>query len=194
MSLKMSRIALVIVATALAGGVAADAAQEHRQHGAHVHGVGKLNLVVDGGEVDIELETPAANIVGFEHAASSEQDHTVLERAIALLRDGDRLFRFPKAADCRLVHANVESAMFGRHHEQESPTQAHESAPEPHAGEHADIDAGYRFECRRPDEIDRLGVDLFTAFPATERLDVQFVFAGRQGAATLDASNPVLTF
>ena len=44
-------------------------AEEHRHHGAHEHGAAELNLVLDGQLGQLEVKTPAANILGFEHAA-----------------------------------------------------------------------------------------------------------------------------
>ena len=40
---------------------------EHREHGAHEHGRGLLNVVVEGNELVIEFEMPGVNVVGFEH-------------------------------------------------------------------------------------------------------------------------------
>jgi hypothetical protein len=62
---------------------------EHRQHGAHVHGLAILNLALDGQQIRIELHSPAANIVGFEHAPASAVHHAALDQAVARLQDGE---------------------------------------------------------------------------------------------------------
>ena len=41
--------------------------ERRTQPGPHEHGVASLNLVVDGNLVSLELDSPAANLVGFEH-------------------------------------------------------------------------------------------------------------------------------
>ena len=79
--------------------------QAHRQHDAHVHGSAALNLALESGEVHIELDSPAANIVGFEHAPSSEGDHAALDKAVATLKNGDQLFHFNSEAGCRMEKA-----------------------------------------------------------------------------------------
>ena len=38
-----------------------------RSLGAHQHGHGRVNLVLDGQDLWLELEAPGADIVGFEH-------------------------------------------------------------------------------------------------------------------------------
>lgn len=192
----------IIVVTMLAGsGAFADDAPAHRQHGAHVHGTGRLNLAIEGGQVRIELDSPAANIVGFEHAAVSERDRHAVDEALTGLRDGDRLFRFPDAADCHMARVDIASPLIQGDHDSATTTSGHDEEKASHGhepgdgdGSHADIDAGYHFECGNPDAIDRLDVGLFAIFPATKRLDVQFVSARRQGATVLDRANPVLTF
>ena len=63
-----------------------------------------------------------------------------------------------------------------------------------HDADHADIAAEYHFTCIRPKRIDRLTVGLFEVFPGTERLAVQYVVGGQQGAAALTPANPVLRF
>jgi ABC-type Zn2+ transport system substrate-binding protein/surface adhesin len=167
---------------------------EHRQYGAHVHGIGKLNIVLDGDEVHIELDSPAANIVGFEHQPRSAEDRAALERAARTLRDGDRLFLFSRDAGCRQEKATVESDMLEaadkkqRGYEHGSEKMEHDD----HA--HADIRVEYRFECSRPDRVEQLVVELFEAFPGTERLDVQYVIGSRQGAAELNSARHVLRF
>lgn len=172
---------------------------EHRQHGAHVHGIGKLNIVLEGKEVHIELDSPAANIVGFEHQPKSAEDRAALERAVNTLRDGDRLFLFSREAGCRQEKAMVESDMLkdmdekhrghdhGHDHGAKDKDKDHDHA-------HADIRVEYHFACGRPDRVEQLVVELFDAFPGTERLDVQYVIGSRQGAAELTAARHLLRF
>jgi hypothetical protein len=177
---------------------------EHRQHGAHVHGIAALNLALEGQEVHIELDSPAANIVGFEHAPSSEADHAALDKAVALLKDGDRLFRFNEGAGCRMESAKVTSELLEEEHEdhehekREGHTgEKHEDAHDEHehAGEtHSDIEAAYHFECAAPGKLTQLTVEIFEAFPVTERLNVQYVIESKQGAAELTASSHVIMF
>ena len=61
---------------------------EHRQHGAHVHGAAQLTVAQEGTQVLLELESPAANIFGFEHPPSDAQQRTVVREAVAALEEG----------------------------------------------------------------------------------------------------------
>lgn len=181
-------------------------AHAHRQHGPHEHGVGSLNLVVDGNVVEIELESPAVNIVGFERAPKDEAEHATLERAVATLKDGGRLFGFPAAAGCRLTKSSVSSSLLGDEPEAEADHEDHQAHDDARAKQthhedgdqdaehehetHADLDADYGFECDDAARIDRVEVRLFEAFPGTRRLRVQFATAKGQGGAELTAARP----
>ena len=182
---------------------------EHRQHGAHVHGIAALNLALEGNEVWIELDSPAANIVGFEHAPSSEDDHAALDRAVAMLNDGERLFDFNDEAGCRMATASVTSELLREENEEheghadaEAEAEARgreEEEGHKHEGEHegethSDIEAAYHFECDAPGKLTSLTVELFEAFSGMEKINVQYVIESKQGAAELTAKDHVVKF
>lgn len=48
-----------------------DHEHEHGSLGAHEHGVGRLNAVLDGQALELEFDSPAMNLVGFEHQATT---------------------------------------------------------------------------------------------------------------------------
>ena len=227
--MTLRRIALgvaFIVPLAIAAGAFAAEKHDHdhghndddrRQHGAHVHGIAALNLALEGKEVHVELDSPAANIVGFEHAPSSEADHAALDKAVATLKDGDALFRFNPEAGCRMEKAEVISVLLdeehhghddehghkekGSHdhddhgHEKKASHDHDEHGHEQHEGEtHSDIDAAYHFDCAQPGKLTELTVELFEAFSGMEDLDVQYVIESKQGAAELTPANHVVKF
>jgi hypothetical protein len=190
---------------------------EHRQHSAHVHGIAELNMALERKEVHIELASPAANIVGFEHAPSSEADHAALDKALAALKDGDRLFKFNDDAGCKMETAKVASELLDEEHEghaeektgehahEENEGHGHEERDGDHADEgqheqegkgetHSDIEAAYHFECDAPAKLTQLTVELFEVFPGMEELKVQYVIESKQGAAELTPTDHVVTF
>ena len=97
MKTTFSLIALLAAAPALA--------EESRQLGTHEHGVGLMNMAIDGDVLAIELNVPGADIVGFEHAATAEADRAAVERALAVLADPTNLIALPAAAACRMDEA-----------------------------------------------------------------------------------------
>ena len=67
------------------GGAVAPVVAAERELGAHLHGHGTVNLVIEGSTVWIELEAPGSDIVGFERAAQSAEEIATVAGARALL-------------------------------------------------------------------------------------------------------------
>lgn len=91
------------------------AVAETRQMDAHVHGVGSLNIAIEGFQIAMELHAPGADIVGFEHAAESDADKAAIEAAIATLNKPFEVFSIPEAAGCVVLSAKAELEMEGDH-------------------------------------------------------------------------------
>jgi hypothetical protein len=173
----------------------------HRQHDAHVHGKGQVNLAVEGNQIFIELDSPAANIVGFEHVPTSQADNATLDKALLLLKQGEQMFHINPEAGCKLTEAEVDTSLEGhtddhhdahddKHEDEHDKSAAHKDS-RGHDGKHeeeaahSDIEAGYVFKCDHPDRLQTLRVDLFDAFPATEMLNVQAILETGQTAKRL---------
>ena len=45
-----------------------------KSHGAHEHGTGKINLVVEGNKLTAQLEVPSESIYGFEYEPKTETE------------------------------------------------------------------------------------------------------------------------
>jgi len=173
----LHRAGICIISMLIAIGSLADESNSHRPHTSHVHGIAALNLVLDGKAVHVELSSPAANMVGFEHAPVSDAEHSAQEDAFLRLKNADQLFRFNKTANCHAAEVEIESG-----DEEHADTR------------HSDITVMYRFTCDAPGELDTLRIGLFDAFPAIDNLAVQYVTDRGQGAATLRSGEPLLTF
>ncbi len=183
--------AAVLLGTLGAGVGSAGEAEGQRRHAAHVHGVGKLEVVLEGATLHIAAHSPAANIVGFEHAPADDTARAAVAKAHRTLLEATRLFRLPERAGCRVDQASVRLPW--PDHTRETADHAAHDRASAHGG-HTDIEAEYHFVCARPEAIDSLRVDLFDAFPTTERLDARFVLERSQGAATLTPGNRTLRF
>ncbi|MDZ7828904.1 MAG: DUF2796 domain-containing protein [Halofilum sp. (in: g-proteobacteria)] len=198
------RYCLPVLAAALVAHGAANA--ERRDHGAHVHGVMEMDVAALGEELEIALRSPAMNIVGFEHAPRTDEQHARLDNAVAGLRDGAALFDFANAG-CALreveVHHEHEADGHGHdehadheheEHEHEDDHAGQEDEHEHEAGHedatHSEIRAHYDFACEGA--VTRLTTTLFERFPRTESIRVQFLTDDAQGAQTLTADSPVL--
>lgn len=143
------------------------------EHHAHVHGVAKLEVAVEGGQIDLHLESPLEALLGFEHAPRSDKERAVVARMRQSLEQGGRLFAPTAAAGCKLVSVEVEAAIL-----EANPTAGDYD-------EHGDLDADFRFTCAQPGKLKGMEVRLSDAFPGMRRVDAQVVSGRGQSAARL---------
>ena len=95
--------------------VAAAEKQEMVQHGSHEHGVARLTVATTDDGLEIALESPAANLFGFEHKAKTDEEREVVHEAVEKLELGSNLFSINDAASCAFDSAVVESGMDDDH-------------------------------------------------------------------------------
>lgn len=109
-------------------------AESSRELEAHEHGVGRLNIAIDGTSVLIEFHAPGADIVGFEYEAKNEKDIAAIDKAIAALSRPPELFAFPATAECTLLSASAalegEDAHDQDHHDDEEEHKDHDDHKE----------------------------------------------------------------
>lgn len=138
----------------------------------HEHGAARLDIAVDSTRLALALDTPLANLLGFEHAPANAAQRRAVEGALATLRDAARLIRPEAAAGCRLAAVRLRSAVLGLGDTPAAPP-----------GEHADLEAEIEFDCQRaPTQLEQ---GLFDAFPRLQRLELQVVTPARQAGRTL---------
>ncbi|MBV4523728.1 DUF2796 domain-containing protein [Pseudomonas sp. SWRI74] len=163
---------------------------EHGSLGAHEHGVGRLNAALDGQTLELELESPAMNLVGFEHAANSDADKAKVAAVRAQLEKPLVLFNLPKAADCVVENQELESPLFG-----DAPAADDEDAKDEHHHDHSEIHAHYQFTCATPAALKTLDLaNIFNTFPATQKIQVQLISPNGQQGVEVTAKAAALKF
>ncbi|WP_117235830.1 zinc uptake protein ZrgA [Vibrio maerlii] len=134
---KMTAIAMLVAGSSSL----AMAADEFRQHDAHVHGEVELNLAQDGNEILVEITAPGADVVGFEHAPKTDEQHHAVEDALAALKDANSLLAFNAEANCKLEHASSSTTlMAGEHdeHDHHDDHKGHDHDEHEHHDDHKD--------------------------------------------------------
>jgi hypothetical protein len=166
---------------------------EHGSLGAHEHGVGRLNAVLDGQTLQLELESPAMNLVGFEHAATSEADKAKVVAARTELENPLALFNLPKAAGCVVSSQELNSPLFGD--KPDADDDHDEDAKDEHHHEHSEIHAHYQFTCATPGALNTLDLaNIFSTFPATQKIQVQLIGPSGQQGVEVTAKAAALKF
>ena len=124
---------------------------------AHEHGVGILDIAIEGAEIHRDREATAPDIVGFELAAENPEGPARVAAARALLTSPARLLRTPGGAGCTATEA--EAALVT----DEDPTEIGIETADGHGkGGRADNHGG-----------DEAEVERYTDFHAALRLSCQ---------------------
>ena len=159
---------------------------DHGTLAAHEHGVAKLNVVLDGNTLELELDSPAMNIVGFEHAATSDADKAKVAAARKQLEQPLALFNLAQAAGCKEDQQELASPLFG---------DAAEGDKHEHGHQHADINAHYQLACSNPGKLTQVDLaPLFKAFAQTQKINVQLIGPNGQKGLEATAAKAVVAF
>ncbi|MEX5685061.1 DUF2796 domain-containing protein [Pseudomonas silesiensis] len=166
---------------------------EHGSLGAHEHGVGRLNAALDGQTLELELESPAMNLVGFEHAATTDADKAKVAAVRAQLEKPLALFNLPTAAGCVVAIQELESPLFGV--KPDADDDHDHDAKDEHHHDHSDIHAHYQFSCSAPGALKTLDLaNIFNTFPATRKIQVQLIGPSGQQGVEVTATAAALKF
>ncbi|MHA7228190.1 zinc uptake protein ZrgA [Vibrio campbellii] len=163
-------------------------AEEYRQHEAHVHGHVEFNIAQDGKDLLIEITSPGADVVGFEHAPENAEQEKALGDAVAALKNTDQLFAINKQAKCVIEDVHVSHTLGQDSHEGHEHHDEHEGHDHEHGG-HGEFTAEYRYHCDSVADLNSINTTWFKQFPATESISANLFTDTTQSATSLSKDN-----
>ena len=180
-------LAIALAAVAILA-TTAGAHEPRRELKAHEHGRASLKIAIEGDRVLLDLESPGANIVGFEHEARTEEERAAVAAALTRLEEPLGLFVLPAEAGCRVTNRAVEIVT-----EEEAHADAHGHG-HGHAEEarHNEYRAVYQLACADSGALRSVGFAFFDVFPATEQIDVSVTGPAGQSAYRVERNAPRL--
>lgn len=159
----------------------------------HEHGVVRINIALEAQQLEMELQSPAMNIVGFEYQPSSAADQQALVAAEKALKNEHLLFKLTADAHCVLSAVTLNNDLAKHMDETAHTTAADSKHGDAHA--HSDIQVNYQFTCSNPNTLKHLDfAGIFRAFPLTEKIHVQWISTDAQDSALLSPSNTTLNW
>lgn len=209
---------IAVAATILVLASAQGAAETERQLGPHQHGHGSLNLAVEGQTVQMELEVPGVDIVGFEHKAKTAEDRAKMEAAAKTLAQPLALFILPGEAGCKVTaakvsivgatepdddtheldhhdHTEVEAHEAEDHQAEEhgaDERQAEEHEADEHQAEHSEFHAEYALSCSNVAAITAISFPYFEVFPNSAELAVTLITEKGQKAFEVNREHALI--
>lgn len=199
MKLKWLSITMGMSLLTIAASQAHCATHEHREHGAHVHGVATLTLALAEHELAIEFDSPAVNLIGFEHAPHDAKDQQAIDRAAHVLNSPLTFLQLPPAAHCAVTKITVASELIkstskaGATNTDHDSHHDHEDDDHEHEG-HADFNAKYQLQCQQPQALNIVSVQLFEPFKGIEKINAQWLTSATQSAKKLTPADRTINF
>ncbi len=218
---RCSRLLVCLVPVVIVLGLYVPESGSHgvRHHEAHVHGVARMNVALEGNALFIELISPAANIVGFEHAPRTDEQKAAVRKAFETLKAGMALFTLSADTGARLVESKVESDIadddknppetghnHGHNHHHHGPGHKSASQSPNHHGHspaedhdhdhdhHSDFRVQYHFVLQHPEKLTHVDVMAFRIFPGIEHIEVQLLTGAKQTALKLSPQRNRIVF
>jgi hypothetical protein len=171
---------------------------------AHTHGLAHMNILYEAGQLLVELETPAANMLGFEHMPQNTKEWQQLNKLKHKLNRAENIIVLTpscelKNVDVELPFSEEKEAKSDKHNEHsnqhhatdEHPTQQNNEAHDEHQDAHQNIHLNYTWQCN---EVlpPILYIPVFNHFSGFEKIKVQWVSNGKQGALELTKDHTTL--
>ncbi len=131
-----------------------------REHGAHLHGAGKISMAFDGKRGKIELHVPAESLYGFEHEAKSKKDRQKKEQALLKLEEKiSEMIVLDPSLKCEIKKEIFEV------NQQKN---------------HAEVEAEFGVSCEAPVAGSEISFHMQKVFPRLRKVQVDVVADGVQ--------------
>ena len=194
--MKKHIVSFVVLALTAVGAAYPVFAEKHSSSlEAHVHGLSELTIAVEGQTIELQFSSPAMNLVGFEHRASSEKEIATVQNIESILRQPQMLFTMT-GADCKAIGSHVDSSSLTAedHHSHTQDEHKHHYDHDDHDDHvkhesHSEIVANYNYNCTDTAGLESVKVLLFDAFSGIEMINVLWVSPAKQGSVKLTANN-----
>jgi len=182
---------------------------------AHVHGLSELTIAMDATSIELQLISPAMNLVGFEHKASSKQDVAAVKQAELILGQEDSLFLIA-GGDCEHLSTSIDSGDLlerDNHHDDHDDHEKHDDhddhekhddhddhgkhddhSDHDQAETHSEMVASYSYACKDTSKLSSLTVGLFASFSGIHKINTLWVTPSKQGSNMLSAKNATIEF
>ena len=170
----------------------------------HVHGLANGSMIINDSEVIIEIRVPSLSVVGFEHAAISKEDQSLVDQAILSLKESD-LFNFFKKSNwfrketqlsSQLLNHSVMFIQPNQNSKEEKPDHNHHHGHSHHhhdednhdsdTNEHREFLITRHYQIKDAHKINKISTDFFSRIPAVEKLQLTIINHDQQMVRTLN--------
>ncbi|RVU84103.1 DUF2796 domain-containing protein [Leucothrix sargassi] len=127
---------VTLAATFLTLSLVSSVSSAAEQLDAHEHGAARMTIATSDKGLEVTLESPGANLFGFEHAPSKESDHAAIREAMGKLAQGGSLIVANASAGCTQEGIVLESAQVDAHQMDDHDEHDHDEKKEDKHDDH----------------------------------------------------------
>ena len=182
----MFRALAVLMITASAPAVSETGHNHGAPIGAHIHGHSTLNIAIEDNQIEMELEAPGSDIVGFEHAATSEADKLKLKAAKTDLSAPLKLFTLSSGAVCKATSIDVHYTKDNDEADHAGHDHGAAHKDDNKGDEHGEFHATYKFSCANTSALSAIRFGYFKVFAGVTELKVNIITPKGQKSLNLD--------
>ena len=155
---------------------------------AHVHGQGQVGMAIDQNLISMTLESPGADIVGFEHEARTAEEKTAVTEVLKQLSNPMFVIQLPESASCKVIQASSEVTSKNG----DDSHADHEDHNEHESEAHGSFIAEYQLECANVAVIDFITFVYFGHFRNAQSLMVVLIDKNGQHRHKINRDIPIL--
>ena len=179
----------------------------------HVHGEAELFIAIGNNQVMIELESPANNLLGFEHKPNNATQKKLLAESLTTLASYSSLVTVVEG-NCKQTSSHIDSPFAnekgethlhagdqhesndkGSHHhdkEYHGEKVAHDDHDDAMLG-HSEFYASYTLNCSDSTAIKKIHINVFDNFKGFEKINMKWVANDQQGAEVVTPAKKQIT-
>jgi hypothetical protein len=160
---------------------------------AHVHGLSELTMTIEKQTLEIEVTSPAINIVGFEHRAKTKKSIALVQKAKIQLSRHKDLFSFSGGA-CILIDKSVDISSITKADNVETDLHehGHEHKNDTKKFSHREVIGHYRYYCKKASTLTAITVKIFDQFVGINQIKARWLTEKQQGSVTLSPTKQVI--
>ncbi len=151
----------------------------------HVHGQGQVSMAIDQNLLSMTLESPGADIIGFEHEARTAEEKAAVTKALKQLSDPMFVIQLPGSASCKVIQASSEVAS-------ENGGEGHADHEDHESEAHGSFIAEYQLACANIAVIDFITFVYFGHFRNAQSLMVVLIDKNGQHRHEINRDIPIL--
>ena len=170
--------------------------ENHHSSHAHVHGEADVTIALIGSSLEIELISPAHNLVGFEYEARTPAEIAEVKQTESVLVDPSRMFQL-KGAECNFSNMSINSGSLLKNednHHDHGHSHHHSESEENKVDKHSNFKVKYNISCGSDSFPKSIKFLLFKHFKNLDSINVKWISENSQGAKRLTASDSTVGF